>query len=79
MLIARIRGGVSFTGSEGIRAVFVLAGTRDERNFHLRALAAIAQIVHDPQFEKRWTAAKDATALRDLILLGERSRTGDQG
>jgi len=78
MLIARIRRGASFTGSEGIRAVFVLAGSRDERNFHLRALSAIAQIVHDPRFEKRWMAARDAEALRDLILLGTRSRFEDQ-
>lgn len=78
MLIARIREGVAFTGSEGIRAVFVLAGTRDERNFHLRALAAIAQIVHDPQFEGRWMAAKDGEALRDLVLLGKRNRPEQQ-
>ena len=29
-------------------AVFVLAGTCDERNFHLRALAAIAQFAQTP-------------------------------
>jgi hypothetical protein len=37
-----------------VQAVFVLAGTRDDRDFHLRALAGIAQIVQDPAFEKRW-------------------------
>ena len=76
ILIARIRAGAEFAGSpDGVRAVFVLAGTRDERNFHLRALAGIAQIVYDPHFERRWLAARDKQALRDLILLGKRRRT----
>ena len=55
-------------------AIFVLAGTRDERNFHLRALAAIAQIVQDPHFEERWMRAKGIESLRDVILLGRRLR-----
>jgi mannitol/fructose-specific phosphotransferase system IIA component (Ntr-type) len=54
--------------------VFVLAGSADERNFHLRALAAIAQIVQDPHFEEKWMEAKGEEALRDIVLLGERRR-----
>ena len=30
-----------------VNAVFVLVGTKDERNFHLRALSTIAGIVQD--------------------------------
>ena len=77
VLLARCRGGITFAeGAPPVHTVFVLAGTRDERNFHLRALSAIAQIVQDPHFEKRWTAAKDDQSLRDVILLGERTRHG---
>ena len=54
--------------------MFVLAGTPDERNFHLRALSAIAQVVQDKTFEKRWLAAKDAHGLRDVIHLSARKR-----
>jgi mannitol/fructose-specific phosphotransferase system IIA component (Ntr-type) len=54
--------------------VFVIAGTKDERTFHLQTLAAIAQIVQNPNFEKKWLAAKNEEALRDVILLGERKR-----
>jgi len=75
ILLARSRGGITFSqDAPKVHAVFVLVGTRDERNFHLRALAAIAQIAQDPQFESRWMAARNEQALRDLVLLGQRRR-----
>jgi len=71
----RGRKGFEFTEDhDNIRAVFVLVGTRDERNFHLRAISAIAQIVRDPEFEKRWTEARNVENLRDVVLLGKRFR-----
>ena len=57
-----------------MQIVFVITGTKDERTFHLRALASIAQIVQNPNFEKKWMQAKNTEELRDLILLGERKR-----
>jgi amino acid transporter/mannitol/fructose-specific phosphotransferase system IIA component (Ntr-type) len=76
IVLIRCRRGVTFSGeAPNIRAVFVLAGTEDERNFHLRALAAIAQIVRTPAFMERWAKARNEQALRDLVLLGDRSRT----
>jgi amino acid transporter len=75
ILLARCKEGVKFSKSAPkVHAIFVLVGTRDERNFHLRTLAAIAQIVQDPHFEKRWMRAKRKEALRDTVLLGKRSR-----
>lgn len=75
ILIARCKQGVVFSGLEpNVQAVFVIAGTKDERNFHLFSLSAIAQIVQDPNFEKKWTAAKSKEALRDIVLLGKRRR-----
>jgi len=75
ILMARCREGILFSEeAPGVHAVFVLAGTRDERNFHLHALAALAQIVQEPQFEKNWMAARNREALRDIILLGRRKR-----
>ena len=52
----------------------MITGTRDERNFHLQSLAAIAQIVQDSNFEKKWLKAKNIEALRDIVLLGDRRR-----
>jgi mannitol/fructose-specific phosphotransferase system IIA component (Ntr-type) len=75
ILLARCRQGIVFSETTPkVHTVFVLAGTRDERNSHLHALAAIAQIVQDPHFEKKWMEAKDKDALRDIVLLGKRRR-----
>ena len=75
VLLVRARPGISFAVDEPpVQAAFVLVGSADERNYHLRALAAIAQIVQDPDFERSWMAAYKAQALRDIILLGKRRR-----
>jgi amino acid transporter len=77
ILIARCEAGIVFSQAEpAVTAAFVILGTRDQRNFHLQALAAIAQIVMGPSFEKKWLAAKNREALRDLVLLGRRKRQG---
>jgi len=34
--------------------------------------------VQSPDFNFRWTAARDEQSLRDIFLLGERRRDGDQ-
>ncbi len=75
LLLARIRGGVRWSdGAPVVHTVFLLAGSQDERNLHLQALAAIAQTLQDEDFERRWLAAKNARALRDLMLLSTRAR-----
>jgi amino acid transporter/mannitol/fructose-specific phosphotransferase system IIA component (Ntr-type) len=77
LLMARARKGIVFSDSApDVKVVFVLAGTADERNFHLRALAAIAQIVQSEDFERRWMNAKSAQAVRDIALLSARGRNG---
>lgn len=73
--LIRARQGIHFPKSnEQVRAVFALAGSHDERNFHLRALANIAQIVQAEDFEKRWLNARGDEGIRDVILLGKRQR-----
>jgi APA family basic amino acid/polyamine antiporter len=75
ILLGRSREGIYFSEqSPSVRTVFLLVGTRDERNFHLRALAAIAQLVQHARFERRWTQARSTDELRDIILLGKRTR-----
>lgn len=74
--LIRCSGGVNFPGSDQpVHAVFVMAGSHDERNFHLRALMAIAQIAQDEEFLNKWLASRTVSDLRDLILLGERKRS----
>ncbi len=75
ILLARCMEGIAFSETApAVHAVFVLAGTRDERNFHLVSLAAIAQIVREPDFDERWMSARSREALRDIVLLGKRRR-----
>lgn len=78
--LIRAKKGVRFSESNpDVRAVFVLAGTGDERNFHLRALASIAQIAQAADFEKRWMRAGGKEGIRDVILLGTRLRREGTG
>ena len=75
ILLVRARDGINFRGvQEPVRIMFVLLGSKDERNYHLRALMAIAQIAQDKDFEQRWLAARDTEAIRNLILLSTRRR-----
>ena len=77
ILLVRCEGGIHFSPkAQKVRAVFVLACSKDERSFHLQALAAIAQIVHDSDFGWKWIRAKGKEALRDIVLLGKRVREG---
>jgi APA family basic amino acid/polyamine antiporter len=75
VLLVRARDGIVFSQvSEPVRIMFILAGSRDERNYHLRALMAIAQIAQEKQFEDRWLTARDSEAIRNIILLSSRKR-----
>jgi mannitol/fructose-specific phosphotransferase system IIA component (Ntr-type) len=75
LLIARCEAGITFSEElPPVYAAFVLVGSRDERDFHLRALSAIAQITHDTNFDKDWLRAKNLDELRDIVLLAKRRR-----
>ena len=75
LVLVRCKPGVVFSElHEPVRTVFVLVGSKDERNYHLRALMTIAQIVRQPEFEKRWMGAVGIEQLRDVMLLASRIR-----
>ena len=75
IVLARSREGVDFPDNHRkVHMVFTIAGTRDERNFHLKSLAAIASIVQQSSFDGRWMQARSIEELRDVILLGDRKR-----
>jgi APA family basic amino acid/polyamine antiporter len=75
VLLIRARDGINFPNApDPVKIMFVLAGSKDERNYHLRALMAIAQVAQEKDFEKRWLAARDIEAIRNLILLSTRKR-----
>jgi APA family basic amino acid/polyamine antiporter len=75
LLIARCEAGIDFTETlPPVYALFILVGSRDERDFHLRALSAVAQVTQDENFDRDWLRAKSIDELRDIILLAKRRR-----
>ena len=75
IILIRAVDGIDFPHADvPIKTMFVLAGSQDERNYHLRALMAIAQIAQEKNFEQQWLAARDSEAIRNLILLSTRKR-----
>jgi len=75
ILLVRCKDGIIFPeAADPVKTMFVLIGSMDERNYHLRALMAIAQIAQEEDFEKNWLAARNVEELRDVILLSNRKR-----
>ncbi len=74
ILLARARSGVIFPGDKLVHIIFVLVGSRDERNLHLKVLAAIAQVTQNPDFDKNWLEARNTDEIRNIVLLAERHR-----
>jgi APA family basic amino acid/polyamine antiporter len=75
IIMVRSKEGIIFTpDKEPVHIVFILAGSSDERNFHLRALMSIAQIVREHNFYKNWMWMKDIESLRMLVLSSTRKR-----
>ena len=80
ILLIRAADGIDFPHApDPVRIMFILAGSKDERNYHLRALMAIAQIAQEKQFEQRWLTARDTEAIRNLVLLSTRTRDTNTG
>jgi len=75
LLLVRSREGIVFAPeAPPVHTVFVLIGSPDERNYHLRVLMAVAEIVQNPHFDERWQSASDVEALRQLVLRSKRQR-----
>jgi len=75
ILVVRCCPGIRFPDiEEPVNTMFILVGSLDERNYHLRALMAIAQVVQETGFEEQWLCARDVRGLRDIILLSGRKR-----
>ncbi|HUT99396.1 MAG TPA: amino acid permease [bacterium] len=75
VMLIRCREGIDFGADTGpVHFVFVLAGSRDERNFHLKALMAIAHIVREVTLETIVNTADTMEEIRDRILLSRRPR-----
>jgi len=75
IVLTRCRKGIIFNDeTPPVNIAFILIGTRDERNFHLKTLASIAQIAQDEKFKAKCMKAKTAEDFRRVILLSKRTR-----
>jgi len=74
VILVRAKAGIIFPEDQLVHVSFILVGSSGERILHLKILAAIAQIVQNPEFEKKWFEAKDEEELKHVILLAEKKR-----
>jgi len=74
ILMVRARSGIIFPEDKLAHIIFILVGSMDERNLHLKVLAAIAQVTQGPEFDKKWFDAKNEHELKNIVLLAERRR-----
>ena len=74
IVLVRGQKGIIFPDNKKISVLFILIGTMDERNFHLKSLAAIAQIINDRNFLPKWKDAKNKNILKDIVILSKRQR-----
>ena len=75
LFLLKSEKGIDFGNTyDEVKAVFVLAGSRDQRHRHLKTLAAIAQLVQHKKFEISWQKARTKEQLKDVLLLGQRKR-----
>ncbi|MCG8614986.1 MAG: cation:proton antiporter [Desulfobacterales bacterium] len=72
VLPVRARKGIIFNPeTPPVYAAFVLAGTADERDFHLYALSAIAKMALDPRFEQKLLRASGTEGLRRMFIASQ--------
>lgn len=69
LLPVRAKKGIIFSPEKPpVYAAFVLAGTQDERNFHLFVLSYIAKMALDSRFEQKLLRASGKSAMRRIFL-----------
>ncbi|MFP4376824.1 MAG: amino acid permease [Spirochaetales bacterium] len=75
LVLVRTAAGVRFSeAAPEVKAVFVLMGSADERNMHLRSLMALAQIASDDSFDDAWLSVRKESQLADLMSMRNRRR-----
>jgi APA family basic amino acid/polyamine antiporter len=77
LILIRAQKGIFFDDRHSeVKALFVLLGSRDMRNLHLRTLTAIAHLAQQADFESEWLSAKTGQELIDFFVLSDRRRMG---
>lgn len=75
MVIVRSKKGIRFSDKmPKVHAMFFLAGSFDQRHFHLVVLSAIAQMVSEADFQKLWMTVRRPRELRKELLILAKKR-----
>ncbi len=75
LAIARSEEGITWGDPDRkVHAIFAFVSTLDHRLLHLRILASIAQMAHQPEFMERFLEAKNPRELRQFLLSLPRRR-----
>ncbi len=75
IMLLRSKSGIKLADNQPLlHCIFVLVGTKDQRNYHLRALMSIAQIAQQENFLKKWLDCRNVNSIRNMILLSNRTR-----
>ena len=75
LALVRAKKGIQWEEDrEPVRAVFVLIGSLDRRDTHLKALMAVSQIVQNDEFFSSWESAENSEELKSIIMLMPRKR-----
>ena len=75
LALVRAKQGIEWEkDKEPVKAVFVLIGSLDKRDTHLKALMAVSQIVQNEEFFSNWESAENAEELKSIIMLMPRKR-----
>ncbi|MCF7885969.1 MAG: amino acid permease [Candidatus Marinimicrobia bacterium] len=75
LALVRAKQGIAWEeGEEPVKAVFILIGSLDRRDTHLKALMAVSQIVQNDEFFSMWESAQNAEELKSIIMLMPRKR-----
>jgi len=75
MKIIRCSSGIKFTEKENsVKAVFLFGGTQDKRVLHLKTIMAMATLVENKDFQKKWIQSDGIVELKNLMILSSRKR-----
>ncbi len=75
MGLVRIKKGIKWDkSSPPVNAVFILIGTMDMREYHLKSLMAVSQLLQNDDFFDKWMNADDEKDLKNTIRLMPRKR-----
>ncbi len=75
IILVRCKKGILFSSKQPrAKAIIFVISTSDEYNFYLHSLMWFANVVEEPDFDRKWMKAKGEKELRKIIIDGFRKR-----